>query len=116
MSDREDHFVYWLYNDSDDCIYVGSSRDPGRRWKEHYRRLGDEMVTCRVAGPFTRRAALQKELGEQKRLNTKYNGQIKAMPIQFSSYDDRVSCPDEDVLLLAAQLVGEAYLARRRSA
>lgn len=114
MSDREDHFVYWLYNDSGDCIYVGSSRDPERRWQEHYRRLGDEIAVRRVSGPFTRKAALAMEVSEQKRLNTKYNGNLKCLPIKFSTYDawDCQSSPDEDVLRVASELLAESYLAK----
>ena len=76
-----DHFVYWLLNADGDCIYVGSTLNLERRWQEHYRRLGEEIAVRRAAGPYTRKAALELELHEQKALTPKYNGSLKTLPI-----------------------------------
>lgn len=117
MSEQCDHFVYWLLNADGDCIYVGSTSDPERRWREHYRRLGEEIAARRVTGPFTRRDALATELAEIKRLTPTYNGRLKTIPMQFTSWSaDCVSTPDEDVVIGANQLIAERLMARRRSA
>jgi predicted GIY-YIG superfamily endonuclease len=111
-----DHFVYWLLNADDECIYVGSTYDPVRRWTEHYRRLGEEIATRRLAGPFTRREAFAKELSEMKRLAPKYNGVLRTMPVRFTTWSAECqSTPDEDVLEQANLLVADRLLARYRA-
>lgn len=116
MSDISDHFVYWLLNADDECIYVGSTYDPERRWQEHHRRLGDEITTRRLEGPFTRRDAFAKELAEMKRLTPKYNGVLKTMPVRFTSWSaDCKSTPDENVLFCARNLVADRLTAKWRA-
>lgn len=110
-----DHFVYWLHNADGDCIYVGSTEDPERRWKEHYRRIGCEISVARVDGPYPRKTALDYELSEINRLEPKYNGQLNTVPRTVSSWSGWVECPDEDILRCAGELVAEKTLARYRA-
>lgn len=112
-----DQFVYWLYNAEGECIYVGCTFDPERRWHEHYRRLGDEIVTRRVRGPFPRRDAFALERAEQKRLNPKYNGRLQKMPFLYSTDGrDCISTPDEDVIRAAANLFVERWHLKHQGA
>lgn len=112
MSNSCDHFVYWLHNADGDCVYVGSTEDPERRWKEHYRRIGSEISVARVDGPYPRGTARDYELSEIKRLAPKYNGQLNTVPRAVSSWSGWVDCPDKDILWRASELLAEKAIAK----
>lgn len=77
-----EHFVYTLYAADGVCLYVGMTRSPERRWKQH-RRNRPQMVSRvserRMSGPYLIEVArcLEREL--QDDLQPVFDGRITAM-------------------------------------
>lgn len=69
-----DHFVYWMFADDGDCLYVGMTMQPTKRWQAHRRNFGAEVARKRMAGPYTKQTARAIEREEIKRLRPKYDG------------------------------------------
>lgn len=72
------HFVYWLYNAAGDCLYVGCTRRPAERWREHRgsnKRMIAQVASKRMAGPYDYPTARRIEREQQ----------IKLKPIHMKS-------------------------------
>ena len=70
-----EHFVYWMFAKGDTCLYVGMTRQPERRWRQHQQRkpqMTAQVATRRMAGPFPLQTARRIEREEQRRLNPVY--------------------------------------------
>lgn len=62
------HFVYYLYDADGAVIYIGCTRNPEKRWREHgYQRpeMVAETVRCRMVGPYDFPTARRIEKREQ---------------------------------------------------
>ena len=73
---KRDTFVYWLFDDSGECLYVGITRKPERRWQQHCwqkPQMVDRVAHKRMAGPFTAQAARQLEREQQDDLQPIYD-------------------------------------------
>jgi predicted GIY-YIG superfamily endonuclease len=69
------HFVYWFYDADGECIYVGCTRHPEKRWRQHRqnsRRIVAETARCRMAGPYSYFMARRIERAQQFDLRPKY--------------------------------------------
>lgn len=72
------HFVYWLYDAAGNVLYIGCTRRPEARWREHaqgsYRQMVSETSRRRMAGPYDYDYATARriERSEQIRLRPKY--------------------------------------------
>lgn len=70
------HFVYRFYNAAGEIIYVGCTRRPEQRWKEHQkdsRSMVAEAVACRMSGPYDYPSARRIERQQQYDYRPKYN-------------------------------------------
>lgn len=72
-------FVYWLFDDQDNCLYVGCTRCPRQRWDQHRVTRKDMVVETahrRMSGPYTFAVARRIEREQQDRLTPKYDRRI----------------------------------------
>jgi predicted GIY-YIG superfamily endonuclease len=79
------HFVYQVFNKAGDVIYVGCTRRPEKRWKEHQadptrRQMVREARRFRMFGPYDYPTARRIEREQQFDLRPKHN----AIPITRS--------------------------------
>lgn len=80
MSARRDHFVYWLYDASGNPLYVGMTKFPEQRLRQHRRKHWFGQVAFkRMAGPFTKETARILEREEQDELQPRYDARQKSM-------------------------------------
>ena len=74
-----DHFVYWLFDADGTCLYVGCTKRPEQRWRQHSA-LKKEMVakvaTRRMSGPYTFGTARKIEREQQYLLNPTFDRRI----------------------------------------
>lgn len=64
------HFVYFIYDERGEVIYIGCTRSPEKRWREHKStrpQLAAEAAHCRMLGPYDFPTARQIEKREQYR-------------------------------------------------
>ena len=70
------HFVYYVYDELGEVIYIGCTRSPSRRWKQH-KRWNPAMVAaayyCRMAGPYDFATARQVEKYEQYKYRPRFD-------------------------------------------
>jgi len=68
-------FVYWMYDATGRCLYVGVTRHPVRRWAQHQRSKPwiSQVASKHMAGPFTDRVARAMERREQDALRPVYD-------------------------------------------
>jgi hypothetical protein len=62
------HFVYYTYNAAGEVIYIGCTRQPETRWKQHQYMnpaLAAEATHCRMSGPYDFTTARRIEKREQ---------------------------------------------------
>jgi predicted GIY-YIG superfamily endonuclease len=60
MTERRDHFVYRLFDVADELLYVGCTRRPTERWREHRTDrpyMTDQVKSVRMQGPYARTVA-----------------------------------------------------------
>lgn len=72
------HFVYHIYDKDGDVIYVGCSRRPFKRWREHkqdgrMRGMVSEAARFKMFGPFDYPTARRIERERQYDLRPRYN-------------------------------------------
>lgn len=82
-SHAREHFVYWLFDDADRCLYVGMTRQPEARFRQHRATKPDmiaQVATKRMAGPFGIDAARQLEREQQDDLSPVYDGRLNRPP------------------------------------
>jgi hypothetical protein len=63
-----EHFVYWLFDAEGNCLYIGMTRKPERRWRQHHwerPRMVAQVAYKRMAGPFLLEVARRLEREEQ---------------------------------------------------
>lgn len=64
-----DHFVYWLYGKGNTVLYIGCTRRPEARWREHcdgsHRAMVKQVVRRKMAGPYDYETARRIERDEQ---------------------------------------------------
>lgn len=71
MSDSRDHFVYWLYDANGLALYVGVTRRPEARWRQHgYTKpaMVAKVASRRMSGPYTKDVARRLEREQQEDL------------------------------------------------
>lgn len=81
MSARREHFVYWMFDESDRCLYVGVTRHPEQRWRQHQTarpHMTDRVHYRKMAGPYAAGAARRIEKLQQNRLQPTYDRRIEA--------------------------------------
>lgn len=67
-------FVYWMFDASGTCLYVGITRDPARRWSQHLRKPWISRVAYkRMSGPYEDAAARVIERLQQDELQPVYD-------------------------------------------
>lgn len=76
------HFVYEVYDKSDTVIYIGCTRRPEARWRDHRAdgtktAMVKEAHRCRMYGPYDYPTARRIERAQQFDLRPKHN----AIPI-----------------------------------
>lgn len=74
-----DHFVYRLYDDSGEVIYVGCTRRPRRRWLEHTKQSPEmvaETAHRYMSGPYDGETARRIEREQLLALRPKYDSSI----------------------------------------
>lgn len=80
MSARRDHFVYWMYDEAGRTLYVGITRFPEQRLRQHRRKAWfPKVATKRMAGPFTKETARKLEREEQDELQPIHDVRQRAM-------------------------------------
>lgn len=75
-----EHFVYWLFDSDDECLYVGMTRQPEERWRQHRRErpeMAAAVATKRMAGPFNEKTARRLERQQQDDLSPLYDGRVR---------------------------------------
>lgn len=63
-----EHFVYWIYDADDACLYVGRTCQPELRWYQHQRtnpQMAGRATRFRMAGPYAIDVAARIELDQQ---------------------------------------------------
>lgn len=69
------HFVYWMYDTEGACLYVGCTRRPTKRWREHCsnnKQLVAAVAHKRMAGPYDYPTARRIEREQQIKLKPVY--------------------------------------------
>jgi len=77
-----EHFVYALYAADGTCLYVGMTRRPEQRWKQHLRdrpRMTEQVSQRRMFGPYLLGVARRLERELQDDLEPTFDGRIIAM-------------------------------------
>lgn len=77
-----DHFVYWLFDADGDCLYVGITKHPEKRWRQHrYEKphMAAQVAHKRMAGPFPLPVARRLEREQQDDLQPRYDERQRAM-------------------------------------
>lgn len=77
MNAVRDHFVYWMFDAEDRCLYVGMTRQPETRWYQHRQDkpgMVAQVAKRRMAGPFTIETARKLEREQQDDLIPLYDG------------------------------------------
>lgn len=71
-----DHFVYTLYGENDTVLYVGCTRRPEKRWREHRsgsnRKMIAQVVRKKMSGPYDYLTARRLEREQQIALRPTY--------------------------------------------
>lgn len=70
------HFVYWLFGAEGKCLYVGVTRRPEQRWRQHCKEkplMAKQVVRRRMAGPYFYGTALRIERRQQDLLHPAYD-------------------------------------------
>lgn len=83
-----DHFVYRIFDSEGHLLYIGCSKRPGARWKQHCcQRPGFKYVGSRfrVCGPYTKAVALQLEKAGH-RTEAPLLGQATRTPAQHAEH------------------------------
>lgn len=73
---EREYFVYWLFDDEGRSLYVGMTKHPELRWKQHQRTKSMMCLLAtsrRMAGPFTKPVAQQLEREQQEDLQPKFD-------------------------------------------
>lgn len=74
-----EHFVYWLFDNRDECLYVGMTRRPEERWRQHCfekPQMMKRVARTELAGPFDIAFARRHEREQQDQLRPSYDGRL----------------------------------------
>jgi predicted GIY-YIG superfamily endonuclease len=77
-----EQFVYWMFDAEGNCLYVGMTRQPERRWRRHrYEKpnMVARVAYKRMAGPFFLETARRLEREQQDDLEPVFDVRIRDM-------------------------------------
>lgn len=72
-------FVYWMFDERGSCLYVGMTRRPEARWRDHgYMRpkMIERVAYRKMAGPFTQPVARRLEREQQDALQPEFDSRL----------------------------------------
>jgi len=77
------HFVYLLADESGEVIYVGCTRNPEQRWRDHRttKRWSSEVASKRMVGPYDYPTARRIERELQDLHRPRYDARFRASRI-----------------------------------
>lgn len=91
-SDRR-YFVYWLSDADGQSLYVGMTRYPEQRLRQHQRKPWFAQVSSkRMAGPFTKAAAAELERQQQDELQPRYDMRQSMMRTRAHHLPNAATC------------------------
>lgn len=73
-----ENFVYWLFDENDVCLYVGLTRRPEYRWRQHCwerAKMAGRVARKRMAGPYLIETARRIEREQQLMLLPTFSNQ-----------------------------------------
>ncbi len=81
------HFVYWMFDADGEALYVGVTKYPEQRLRQHRRNPWFPRVASkRMAGPFTKTTALALERQQQDELQPVYDVRQSMMRTRARRY------------------------------
>lgn len=93
METTRRHFVYWLFDVDGRPLYVGATRYPEQRLRQHMRKPWfGEVALKRMAGPFAKAVALRLERQQQDELQPRYDGRQKMMRTRARTLPQAPTC------------------------